>query len=163
MKTTESFLPIFPGTYGTIFEDIDWDQKDEIGKTLVGVINDYICDLGITAEYQELISPRFYNFSNDSINVVYNYNSLDTFIDWIVENRESVEKELKERYTSCDGFISYHSTDIEEWIEDLETDSHKIGAMLGIYVMIERDYYEVEMEMYDKLSSNGMIVYEDEE
>ncbi len=162
MKTTESFLPIFPGTYGTIFEDIDWDQKDEIGKTLVGVINDYICDLGITAEYQELISPRFYNFSNDSINVVYNYNSLDTFIDWIVENRESVEKELKERYTSCDGFISYHSTDIEEWIEDLETDSHKIGAMLDIYFSIEYDVSYIEMEMYDKLSSNGMIVYEDE-
>lgn len=163
MKTTESFLPVFQGTYGTIFEDIDFDQKDEVGAVLTKVVNEYICDFGIKATFQAFISPRFYNFSNDSVNVVYEYESLDALKAWIYDNIKAVQQELKDRYTSCDGFISHHSTSLHDWIINLETDSHKLGAMLDIYIDFQYDRDQCEMDMLEKLSSNGLIIYEIDE
>jgi secreted Zn-dependent insulinase-like peptidase len=162
MRAVESFLPVFQGTYGTIFEDIDFEQKDEVGRSMVDTINKYICELGIQAEFQDFVSPKFYNFSNDSVNVVYTTESLDTLIKWIEDNVTEVANELKNRYTSRDGFISHHSTDVEEWIDDLYTDSHKLGAVLDIYFSIEHDVDHVELEMYQDLSENGLIIYEND-
>jgi hypothetical protein len=163
MKTIESFLPVFDGTYGTIFEDIDFDQKDEVGRQLTNVINEYICELGITATYQDFISPRFYNFANDSIDVKYSYDSLDVLKQWIADNIDDVQHELNSRYTSCDGFISHHSTDLYDWIDNMEDDKHKLGAMLDIYVGIQYDRNDAVMDMYYKLSDNGLLIYEDDE
>ena len=159
---TESFLPIFPGAYGTIFEDIDFNQKDEVGASLTNVINRCICNLGIKAEYQSFISPKFYNFENDSIYVEYTYDSLDVLIAWIRDNVDDVSKELKNRYTSCDGFISHHSIYVNEWIDVLDIDSHKLGAMLDIYLTIEDDIDQIESEMYENLFSNGLVIYDEE-
>ena len=165
MKTTESFLPVFQGTYSTIFEDIDVSRKDEVGEVLTKVVNEYICDLGIKATFQAFISPRFYNFSNDSVNVVYEYESLDALKQFIADNLDAVEEELKVRYAPADGFIPHHSTDVYDWIENLESDSHKLGAMLDIcmYVGDPMEYLGIDTEMYERLSDNGLIIYEDDE
>lgn len=163
MKTTESFLPVFPGTYGTIFEDIDLYQKDYVGEVLTNVVNEYICELGIKATYQSFYSPKYYNFSNDSVNVVYEYESLDALKVWIHDNIKAVHQELKDRYTSCDGFISHHSTDVQDWIDNLETDNHKLGAMLDVYIDFQYDREQCEMDMYERLGQNGLLIYEDDE
>lgn len=165
MKTTESFLPVFPGTYGTIFEDIDFDQKDEVGKVLTNIVNEYICNLGIKAAYQSFYSPKYYNFSNDSVNVVYEYESLDALKQFIADNFDVVQDELKHRYTPASGFIPHHSTDVQDWIENLETDKHKLGAMLDIclYVKDRMEYLDIDTEMYERLGQNGLLIYEDDE
>lgn len=165
MKTTESFLPVFQGTYGTIFEDIDYDRKDDIGAIMTSVINGYISDFGIKATYQSFVSPKFYNFNNDSIYVVYEYESLDSLKQFIADNLDKVEEELKHRYTPSSGFIPHHSTDVYDWIDNLETDSHKLGAILDIclYVNDPMEYLDIDSEMYERLSSNGLIVYDFDE
>lgn len=162
MKTTESFLPVFQGTYGTIFEDIDVSRKDDIGIILTDVINEYISDFGIKATFQAFVSPRFYNFSNDSINVVYEYESLDNLKQFIADNLDAVNEELKLRYTPASGFIPYHSTDVQDWVDNLETDEHKFGAMLDIclYVRDAMEYLDIDSEMYERLGQNGLIIYE---
>lgn len=162
MKTIESFLPVFQGTYGTIFEDIDYYCKDEIGVIMTDEINKHIAMFGIKATYQAFVSPKFYNFSNDSINVVYEYEILDDLKQFIADNLEKVEEELKHRYAPSSGFIPYHSTDVYDWINNIETDSHKFGAMLDIclYVNDPQGYLDIDSDMYERLSANGLIVYD---
>ncbi len=161
MRTVESFLPVFCGTYGTIFEDMILD--DNSGEQCVSFINKNIKDLGIQATFQSIVSPQFYNFSNDSINVEYQFENLDNLNAYLIDNREELSDFLKARYTSCDGFISHHSSDVDEWIAvfmfggDL---THKLGAVLEFYCEMEE---VTDQDMYEDLCGNGCIYYEDEE
>ncbi len=165
MKTIESYLPVFPGTYGTIFEDIDWDQIDAVGERCTSFINGHLTDLGIVAVFQFVYSPKYYNFSNDSINVEYQFENLNKLIDYLTENRTEFADYLKERYTSCDGFISHHSNDPDEWIHDFMFGSDitlKLGSALEFYLTNENGD-ELDIDMYYDLSENGYVIYEDED
>ena len=48
---------------------------------------------------------------------------------YLRDNFDAFSKYIKERYTSCDGFISYYSNDATEWA-DWSEDSHKCGSVL---------------------------------
>jgi len=50
-----------------------------------------------------------------------------------------------------------------DWIDNMEDDKHKLGAMLDIYVGIQYDRNDAVMDMYYKLSDNGLLIYEDDE
>ena len=182
---TSTWLPVFPGFYGTYFDTDDYqinDDLEEIVRTEIDTSNNeglklfeetmkylyqfyygysksqreswkeyrqevsecavrymknilcakqYIIDM----QFEELISTREYNFANDSINIIIEYD--DECLEHIkreIMNRESEWKEyLKERYTSRSGFISHHSNnpkDTEWQIEYAMTDPHNAGTVL---------------------------------
>lgn len=193
MKTIKTYLPIFSGFYGTLFEDIidseeenifeenesyttdnvEFDYKtfkEDISKQCVGVFEDAFnrdMHTKLSVSFESLFSPKFYNFENDSINVTIslNRNDFDTVISAIKENKTEISEQLKERYSSREGFSSFHSTDLDEWIEDLtlefETEedcSHKWGAILEILC----DVLDIidEEEMVDKVRGNCSLDYE---
>jgi hypothetical protein len=165
MRTIESYLPVFPGTYGTIFEDIDWEQIDAVGDRCTSFINGHLTDLGIVAVFQSVVSPKYYNFSNDSINVEYQFESLDKLVTYLIDNRTEFADYLKERYTSYDGFISHHSNDVDEWIQAFMFGgeiAHKLGSALEFYLTNENGD-DLEYSMYEDLSGNGYVIYEDED
>jgi len=90
MKKVESYLPCFPGFYGSLFEsdmaeenelynfeedgikiedtrDIDWDIKDymnRVAETAVGSVETYLKHDGfsIGIEFEKVYSPRFLQF-----------------------------------------------------------------------------------------------------
>ena len=98
MKTIETWLPVFPGFYGTWYEtdsdeemeldhinqerqdkglpEIEWDQiewdwdayKDAIGKDACEVFENNMDAFLTRVEFESISSPREYNFTNDSIN-----------------------------------------------------------------------------------------------
>lgn len=186
MKTIKTYLPIFSGFYGTLFENIIQDQeelffedevefdyktfKDDISKQCVGVFEDAFnrdMHVKLSVSFESLFSPKFYNFENDSINVAISLSQddFDTIIATIKENKTEISEQLKERYSSREGFSSFHSTDLDEWIEDLtlefETEedcSHKWGAILEILC----DVLDIidEEEMVDKVRGNVSLDYE---
>ena len=193
MKTIKTYLPIFSGFYGTLFEDIidseeenifeenesyttdnvEFDYKtfkEDISKQCVGVFEDAFnrdMHTKLSVSFESLFSPKFYNFENDSINVTIslNRNDFDTVISAIKENKTEISEQLKEKYSSRDGFSSFHSTDLDEWIEDLtlefeneEDCSHKWGAILEILC----DVLDIidEEEMVDKVRGNVSLDYE---
>ena len=193
MKTIKTYLPIFSGFYGTLFEDIidsevdyilegeetyttdnvEFDYKtfkDDISKQCVGVFEDAFnrdMHVKLSVSFESLFSPKFYNFENDSINVAISLsrNDFDTVISAIKENKTEISEQLKEKYSSRDGFSSFHSTDLDEWIEDLtlefeneEDCSHKWGAILEILC----DVLDIidEEEMVDKVRGNVSLDYE---
>ena len=193
MKTIKTYLPVFSGFYGSLFQDIidseeemiieeqatlvesqiEFDYKafkEDISKQCVGVFEDAFnrdMHVKLSVSFESLFSPKFYNFENDSINVTISLSKedFDVIIATIRENKEEISEQLKERYSSREGFSSFHSTELEEWIEDLtlefETEedcSHKWGAILEILC----DVLDIidEEEMVDKVRGNVSLDYE---
>ena len=99
VPTIETWLPVFPGFYGThfecdneelemdnvndirvennligdvVFDDYDWDYAAynvEVAKTCCKVIERWLEGYVSKVIYREICSPAYYNFTNDSINI----------------------------------------------------------------------------------------------
>ncbi len=96
--------------------------------------------MGLKFTYQGIQSPKFYNFSNDSINVEVEVENMNKIIQYLNENEDEFRQHIKERYTSCSGFISHHSNNSDDWIDDLKSEvtlSHKLGATLEFILINE--------------------------
>lgn len=148
MKNIKSFLPVFQGFYGTIFEydneeqDIEhaieeegapkdsnwdnftWDYKEyhkRIAKACCTMVGGELTDLGISVTYEGLSSPREYNFTNDSINVTYGLkkDSVDKIVQYLKDNVLLFGEYLAGKFTSYSGFISFYSNSSDVWIQDI--------------------------------------------
>ena len=113
------------------------EYQQSIAKQCVNIIWDNLKRLKYidNIEFEELVSPREYNFANDSINIKVSFSeeNINNIKVMIQEHQDEWKEFIKSRYTSRDGFISHHSndTEAEEWdIETALTDSHNAGAIL---------------------------------
>jgi len=101
-------------------------------------------------KFDNLQSPREYNFNTDSINISVNLNFNKLVANF--KDHPDFEKYIKEQYTSYDGFFSFYSNDPVEWLETVRQDSeHKIGAMLqclGHDVDVDDIYERINEEVY---------------
>ena len=179
----QTFLPVFNGFYNTLFENIldnatefaidDYNEqnnddfdfasiKNEICKDAVSKIEEKLNEIGIncTINFQTLVSPREYNFSNDSINIEINFKKFSQVIEILEQNFDSFSKYIKDNYTSRDGFISSHSSYASDWMEDLKNDAenetHKVGAVLD-FILQEIEEYKDE-NLYYELCENAYFV-----
>ena len=187
-----TFLPVFNGFYNTLFDNIidnatdnaiechnernntslNYDDFDfnfnsiqnEICKDAVSKIEYKLNEIGIncTIKYQTLVSPREYNFSNDSINIEINFKDFSLVIDILEQNFDSFTQYIKDNYTSRDGFISSFSSYSSDWIEDLkekaENETHKVGAVLD-FILQEIEEYKPENLYYDLCENYYEIDY----
>lgn len=101
-------------------------------------------------EFENIYSPQYYNFKNDSINVNLKCDT-DEFMKKLLSMVQSHKKEFQEyleaTYTSCDGFISFYSNNIEDWLKE-EYNEHEIGSMLEFVLKLcNKDIY-TEMVYY---------------
>ena len=188
MKTIKTFLPVFTGFYGTIFEpdgeenEIDDINSQRIAKNLpkinfddckfnydeyrkevsIGVTN-YIekelKDLNfITAiKFENLCSPKEYNFSNDSINIEVeltadNIKAIKKFL--YDNNLNEYKQYLINNYSSYEGFRSFHSNTLEGWKEitndftDYSSNMYYLGSILEFICQMneintENMYYSI--------------------
>jgi beta-galactosidase GanA len=184
METTkfETFLPLFPGFYGTHLESddaetseldyineqraenglepIEWDKCEfdydeyhqRVSKAYTNAVEHELKSLGLVKniEFQKLISPKEYNFSTDSIDVEIDVN-IENLQKYIAENKQKFIEYLKEKYTSCSGFISSYSTDFDVWSEDTDTftnfecNGHYLGSILDFILSNEGVEYDLEL------------------
>ena len=176
MKTIETYLPVFSGFYGGYFEsqadslaeieyeyyrdtycedlefdDLEFDYKsfyNDCAECMVFEVRDELVSLGFVSDidYQNISSPKYYNFSNDSINVAIKLKdeNITKIMNYLNENTEEFAEYLKGKYTSCDGFISSYSNDVNEWLnpESLEH-SHKLGSILD-FILANEGFEEVD-------------------
>ena len=162
-----TFAPLFPGFYNTVFEysnedeDIkDYNEREKTDYTYDNFTFDYKeyetriakafvnrlerelnVFLSITIEFQEVISPKEYNFRNDSINIAVDL-ELSVLIELIRNRYNEAKQYFKSTYTSCSGFISSHSNDIQDWLNPeyiLSEPEHRIGALLSALCFSEID------------------------
>lgn len=186
-----TFCPLFPGFYNTVFEcdseeremdsyneengtdykydDFTFDYTDynnRIAKAFVNrVERELKAFLPIKLEFQEVISPKEYNFRNDSINISATL-SLDKLLKLIRDRYKDAVLYFKNTYTSCSGFISHHSNDITDWLRKeyiLENPEHRIGALLNCLCSIEIDKDDIiywcddEMHISAELKEHAQI------
>ena len=188
----QTFLPVFNGFYNTLFEDIldsttdnaieyyneqnntnlvydDFDFNfnsimKEISQDAVSKIEDKLNEIGIncTIIYENLVSQREYNFSNDSINIEINFKKFSRVIEILEQNYDSFSQYIKEDYTSRSGFISSHSSYASDWMEDLKNDAenetHKVGAVLD-FIIQEIEEYKPDDLYYDLCDNYYEIDY----
>lgn len=165
----KTYLPVFTGFYNNIFFNPDNDLSREIEeinqirseKGLEEITEndatwDYTswtidsakhccekieksADFIKAVKFESVQSPKEYNFTNDSINCEID-SQIKPLKDFICENLEDFEDFIKDRYTSCSGFISYYSNDSSLWLKQinkkcLEKDGHILGTLLNFYFL----------------------------
>lgn len=187
----QTFLPVFNGFYNTLFDDLidnatefaidDYNVQNstelnyddfnfnynlimiEICKDAVSKIEEKLNEIGINCSiiYENLISPREYNFRNDSINIEINFKKFSQVIGILEQNFDSFSQYIKDNYTSRDGFISSHSSYASDWMEDLreyaENETHKVGAVLD-FILQQIEEYKDE-DLYFDLCENYYEIY----
>lgn len=152
------------------------DYRDKVAKLFADNYSEIIKNcLGVPMEYVNcyISSPREYNFDTDRIFVTFEVHDYDALVKRLnelgslPEYRTELAAIIKKRHTSCDGFISFMSNDIEEWFElmcDPNNDSYIsyfVGYLLSLmapeeidglnehmyeYVLENTDYHCVEPE-----------------
>ena len=160
-----SYLPVFNGFYSTLFEcdreeeeilsyneendtDLKWDDFNwsyydyhkRVAERCVDEIERELKDLfNVELEFAGLISPREYNFSNDSINVNYYLENadFDKLIQYLKDNTDAFAEYLEDRYKSRSGFVSFFEYDVKTWLDDYllndEKLTHCFGSVLDFY------------------------------
>ena len=165
MKTFETFLPLFKGTYGNYWDDycptdedgvdIPFDRYDinlpnfleSIGKSMIDWFKsdtELFTLAGIESiEFQNSHSPAYYNFSNDSINVSITINDHSALAKYVFFNYDYFKKRIWDEHTSRSGFISYQSNSINDWYSetngftDFDDNQYYLGFLLDIICEIE--------------------------
>ena len=176
----EIALPVFNGFYGTHFEcnceeneieagktydDYDFDYEDyneRIAKACVSKVETKLKEVGFDCliTYQSIYSPREYNFTNDSVNVLIQYSkiNLKNIIENIKENYSTeFERHLDENFKSRSGFSSFFSHDPVKWYKKYLKSKHE-RFPTALYSLLE--FY---LEMNDYTDSNLAIDICDED
>lgn len=101
-------------------------------------------DLDVSLEFQEMTSPRFYNFETDKIYCWISH--LDVCKIYNLVNTPALREMVRERHTSYDGFISFYSNDLDDkddvWGKDLH-EWDEIQLMTLLMALIEQEGEEV--------------------
>lgn len=152
------------------------DYRDKVAKLFAEDYAEIIKNcLGVPMEYVGcyVSSPKEYNFTTDRIYATFevpDYNALVkrlTELGSLPEYRTELAALIKKYHTSCDGFISFMSNDIEDWFglmcdpDDDRYVSYFVGYLLSLmapeeveglnesvyeYVLENTDYHCVEPE-----------------
>ena len=91
--------------------------------------------------FESIHSPREYNFANDSINCKITVDE-EKVLQYLRDHKESFAEYLKDNFTSYDGFHSFYSNQLEDWLPEAGfpvpgwTDAQQ-GAVLDFII---RDY-----------------------
>ena len=163
MKQIETYLPVFPGFYNTIFEpdetdwleenNVEWENmnfdneeyQNDVARAVCNTMASELLDYVDSIEFEAVASPKFYNYTNDTINVKIGLTEKNIIAigNCIADNKKDFEQFLIDRYTSCSGFISSYPNDIASWSEltsgfrVFSNDGHHLGAILEFVCEIE--------------------------
>jgi hypothetical protein len=141
----------------TVIKDIDLDVdykefNQDVSKSLCDYIQDEFnqeSETKISIKFEKLVSPSYYNYENDAIDCEIECD-VNVLLSICNKNLEAFTQYISDNYTSCSGFISSYSNDVNDWlnVEYIEQNSkHCIGAILNF---ICKDVYEIsEPNLYD--------------
>ena len=132
-----------------IYEDVKlW--KFQIAENFIKLIKSELAPkFLLNVEFEEIKSPKEYNFVTDSINCKYTLSeeNIQNVKDFINEKAGLWEEYLERHYKSRDGFSSYYSywPESEDWkdISECLSDSHKCGSIMQFISEIVIDYDNV--------------------
>ena len=119
-------------------------------------------DLQLDLTFESMTSPREYNFATDRIFCHISDEDVQVLFDAIPT--EVLRATIKARFTSYDGFMSFYSNDVDEWLEKplIEWDHNELGTLLEALVSQSPEFISdvcmqmTESEVYDNASQEAM-------
>jgi hypothetical protein len=136
-------------------------------KEVIQHISDYVCSdlikLNVLKSYtiEKLVSPKYYNYSNDSINITYNLtkDNIKNIQKYLTEHKDNWSKFLIDNFTSRSGFISGYdnNADSDDWsIDSIINNTHQLGKVYEFILTNDnqKDEIDLEYEYYDFISDN---------
>ena len=119
--------------------EIDWiPYQTEVCKAATDLLSEYcINDDNIikSMQFQELNSPRYYNYDTDRLNILVDVN-LTKLKSYIKKNSADFNLYLKDNFTSYDGFISYIENNFSAFKLQYQEDKQRcINVMLEYYIL----------------------------
>lgn len=145
--------PVHPDITMRLFDRIDWRMAHVSYARQFAL--DWCEHFGIKgAEFEELNSPREYNFTTDRIFVRIPESEIARIH---AETAPAVLCDVaREEFTSRSGFFSFYSNDPESWGELAEWDHNQRYALLIAYARQREPEFE-EFSLCEDYSGNGMI------
>lgn len=178
----DTWCPLFSGFYNTIWDpsyteesefvwvndkraenglpplddgrELEFDHDgyyNAFGKDFVGWIEDELNDFALF-KFQGIHSPKYYNYSNDSIDVLV-VPKRRAITKYVRANWEKFGEYVRDRYKSRSGFISSYPDDPEEFFKDSLGDSHKLGAVLDFIARnegVKEENFDNQVTIYCK-------------
>lgn len=140
--------------------DIDQDKHDKMfdavnwRKVWVEYAKEYCYQLSqlidIDLKFEELSSPKFYNYSTDRIFADISESDVLKMFD--VVDKTKLNQMIKDNFTSCDGFISNYPNSLDDWDSDVTTwDHNQVGTLLSCYIDIEHDLKDIDYQISDRM------------
>ena len=166
-----NLIPIFSGTYNTIWDDVDNELYEIVDSKKylesikdaydgnIEAINETLPDwIKITA-FTDTFSPKEYNFSTDTLdfNADLDKEAMLKHLETLESNTEFTDH-LRERYTSCDGFMSFTPNNYNDLKEALETESNEfdqsVGALASYLQKPSNNEWTIEMGVWEYWHGN---------
>lgn len=95
------------------YHDICQDYAKQYVEHFQDKFNE-LTGLSIKLTFADLKSPREYNFETDRIFATISPQDAQSLFDFV--NQGALSDVIKENFTSYDGFISFYSNDVLEWL-----------------------------------------------
>ena len=186
MSNQEFVCPLFSGFYNSIFtpdfnvwdlfngaDNVDKDivdycienaevpqeYYDEVAKTYLEHISNYIVEAvpSIKIAYEELESPKYYNYETDRIIGTCNYNEVKEDIKSVLNKYPNIfDFVVKKHFTSYSGFISFYSNNYKEWDFD-NLDHNQLMAVMEVLTIVgfmHDNYSDVKDEITESDADN---------
>ena len=134
-------------------DDIDWGNVfEEYAKEYVKKLAEW---MEVSLEYEELVSPREYNFMSDRIFAKISRSDFAKIL--CAVRGEALNDKVKEMFTSRSGFISNYPNRISEWGRISTWDHNQIGTVLAAYVDKYRESDDIEANIAESIYENGTL------
>jgi hypothetical protein len=140
-----------------LWEHINWQQAYRKYATLYA---ENFCawfkgEIGVdlNAKFEELTSPRAYNFDTDRIFLTIPAAAVKRLYKGV--DKEILRKVVKEKFTSYDGFLSFYPSRLSEWPKNVsEWDHNQIGTLIDAFLAHEEFN---EYDIMEDSNSNGEL------
>ena len=125
--------------------DIIWDYTtyySELNLKITDCVYSFLWELDLvkSIEFVKLISPKFYNFTNDRIECIIDVNVKEVK-KYINDNLHSFELYLIGNFKSRDGFNSFYEYRLDHWLNKMKSfknlDHIEVHALLDFICQIE--------------------------
>ena len=142
----QDLLPEHPEYANLTEDDLDFRFSDyckDVQDAFIEVWKDHAPEIVESVEFDELVSPKYYNFSTDRLFAFVELRDdwKDVMRHFMAENYDWLQKRIHDDWTSYDGFCSFMENDVDEWDEHLfqEKDCRYISTMLGYMMYRENE------------------------
>lgn len=116
-----------------IFNRIDWNSVHRAYAKKYCQL--FAAEYGIDLRFESLTSPKYYNFETDRIFAHIDDTEVARLYDAV--NHDDLRKLIRERFTSCSGFISHYPNTLESWGPIDTWDHNQIGTLVEVYAIQE--------------------------